>query len=116
MNASASELRSYRPANGSEGESFIAKHCAGCACDENTDDPFNDEGKTCPILDKTVALKIDDEGYPAQWVYAADGLPTCTAFVADTGQGWVDPYQVEKDSQRYAALVRDPATGRPVIA
>ncbi len=108
--------RPFRPSNGTEGDDFISRHCIGCACDEHTENPFEEDGKTCPILDKTFALKIDDAEYPGQWIYGTDGLPTCTAFVADVGQGWVDPYQVETDAMRYGALIRDPITGRPVIA
>lgn len=104
----------YRPANGTEGDQFIGQHCANCACDENTESA-DEDGKNCPILDLTFALKIDDAEYPSQWIYGADGLPVCTAFVADVGQGWVDPRAVEDDAKRYAALPRDPATGRPVI-
>ena len=103
----------YRPANGTEGESFVGRWCALCACDEVANGSAAlDEGQTCPILNDSYACK---EGV-MQWVQD-DGHaePHCTAFVEHTGQGWVDPFEAERDRVRYEALPRDPTTGRPTI-
>lgn len=106
-------VKPYQPANGTEGVDFIARFCAGCACEP--DDLEDDDG--CPILGQTMIHNPGDPEYPPQWVEDADG-PRCTAFVARP-EGWdgvpLDPYAVEAKATAYAALPRDPATGRPMI-
>lgn len=105
----------WRPANGCEGDDFESRMCMGCACDENTENPFDDEAKGCPILAAMFAFDIGQPEYPTQIVQGPDGIGHCTAFVEDVGQGWVDPYKIERDKARYGMLMRDPVTGRPVI-
>lgn len=61
----------YRPSNGSEGEWFMAHWCARCVKDTPS--------KPCRIITLTMALGLDDKGYPREWVEDDDG-PRCTAF------------------------------------
>lgn len=37
--------------------------------------------ESCAILTNTMALSIDDLGYPPEWIYGPAGQPRCTAFV-----------------------------------
>lgn len=105
----------YQPANGTEGIEFTARFCAACACEP--EDIMDGEHDGCPIIALTMTHKPGDEAYPKQWV--ADGdFPRCTAFVerpADWDGVPLNPYAVEAKATAYAALPRDPATGRPVI-
>lgn len=101
--------RPYMPANAIEGIDFQARWCARCACDQF--DMATMDGKDCPILTSSYAGR-----QPPEWVEPEPVEPYCTAFVADVGQGWVDPHAVQKDRARYDALPRDPSSGRPVIA
>jgi len=59
----------YRPSNESEGEMFYGSYCDSCK-----------RAVGCPIVCMAMAVDIDDEGYPKEWVYGDDGQPTCTAF------------------------------------
>jgi len=80
LNMADSIGKPYRPSNGSEGEMFSDRYCADCKRDaEFQKDPFGD-APGCSIIAMTMALDVDDEGYPKEWVYGADGQPTCTAF------------------------------------
>lgn len=58
----------YRPSNGTEGMIFMEGWCDRCAA-------YN----ICKIWPATMALGINDEGYPKQWVYENDE-PVCTSF------------------------------------
>jgi hypothetical protein len=62
----------YRPSNGTEGDIFMEAWCSRCQRDANGD---------CPILAATMALDVDDEAYPSEWI-VVDNDPMCTAFVA----------------------------------
>jgi hypothetical protein len=68
--------KSYRPANGVEGDLFMIDFCEHCAKDS--------EDSPCPILARTFAFDIDDPEYPKEWIVDDDGLnnPRCTAFEA----------------------------------
>jgi hypothetical protein len=63
--------RPYRPSNGSEGDWFMLIWCSKCVKDS--------EAKPCLILLRTLALGVNDKGYPSQWIEDDDG-PRCTAF------------------------------------
>jgi hypothetical protein len=65
-------MRKYRPSNGSEGLWFMGKFCDRCANDS--------EGDECEIIALTMALDVDDDGYPEEWTYK-NGDPVCTKFV-----------------------------------
>ncbi len=68
--------RSYRPSNGEEGNDFAEAFCDVC-----------NHGGACRIADAAFWLPETDPGYPAEWIYAADGSgPTCTAFDAVGGK------------------------------
>ena len=67
----------YRPSNGSEGDDFCARFCDRCEKDRE----WREKGmRPCPILGATLNLAIGEPGYPPEWIYGADGKPTCTAF------------------------------------
>ena len=86
--------RPYRPANGTEGEAFIARWCGSCERDRAFRE---DRGDSCPIVAATLIFEIGDAEYPAAWVQDAQG-PRCTAYepTPDQGEGRLDdPRQVE---------------------
>ena len=62
----------YQPANGAEGERFIARYCGRCVHDADEDNP-------CNFLGKTMVFYEDDPEYPRKWTYC-NGNPCCTAF------------------------------------
>lgn len=111
------EVTSYQPSNGTEGEGFMAEFCNRCVCEPR--DP--DAGEGCPILTATMISSAGDEDYPPEWVetVAEPHRRTCTAFRARPS-GWdgaaTNPHAVAAIEARYQALPRDPVTGRPVIA
>lgn len=67
----------YRPSNGTEGYLFMEEFCERC---ELYDD---DDG--CGILERSFWNDIDEPDYPREWVFDANGCPTCTAFVETEG-------------------------------
>jgi hypothetical protein len=67
--------KSYRPANGTEGEIFMERYCYSCNRFDN--------GK-CPIQFHSLIYDIDDPRYPKEWVIGEDGHPKCTAFEGNT--------------------------------
>jgi hypothetical protein len=74
--------RPYRPTSGEEGRIFEARFCAGCAGDHAVH-ADQDYENGCAILAAALAFDIDEKFYPVEWVIAADGYPTCTAFDPD---------------------------------
>lgn len=74
-----SEPRPFRPSNGSHGEWFITKFCVNCDR-EGYLRTGNDRGLKCEILTASMIHKIDDPGYPKEWIEDGGG-PRCTAFV-----------------------------------
>jgi hypothetical protein len=60
----------YRPANGTEGDYFIAEWCMHCQ---------RYRAGQCGILIKTLAYNITDPAYPGEWVQTR-GEPRCTAY------------------------------------
>ena len=72
--------KKYRPSNGSEGEMFQALFCEECVHDAAFRKTGGEGGEGCDILMKTMFLGVDDEGYPPEWTYDAEGQPQCTAF------------------------------------
>ena len=71
-----SEVRLYRPSNGTEGEGFVSSFCMECKRDEEF---WRDEGPGCEIAARALIFDVDEEGYPTEWRYV-DGVPGCTAF------------------------------------
>lgn len=63
--------------------------CAHCARDksmsEGKDYDSCSEDEVCQIIGATMMFKVEDEEYPKEWQYGADGQPCCTAF-AQAGQ------------------------------
>lgn len=73
----------YRPSCGTEGMAFDEQWCSRCKKDEKFRDTYDsaygpDDG--CQILADTFVYEIDDPKYPKEWIYDADGVPSCTAF------------------------------------
>lgn len=66
----------YRPSNGTEGDSFMARFCENC-------DRF-DNDEPCMILGATMAYHIDDPEYPKEWIEDEYGV-RCTAYI-DNGE------------------------------
>jgi hypothetical protein len=60
----------YRPSNGTEGMIFEEMFCDHCT-------RFSAE---CEIFLSALLYAIDDDQYPKEWIFDADGRPTCTAF------------------------------------
>jgi len=72
---------SYRPSNGTEGRNFEDWFCSTCSHDHAAH--LGDLENGCPIFARALGSHIGDPGYPAEWVIADDGYPTCTAFEPD---------------------------------
>lgn len=62
----------WRPANLMERTLFWEKFCFLCQSQNQDTNLY-----FCPILEETFGF---DPAYPSEWVYGADGKPTCTAF------------------------------------
>jgi len=73
--------RAYRPANGTEGDIFMSEFCYRCTKDHPETEDY------CDIIARTMALDVDEDGYPGQWIYGDDGRPRCMAFLRD----WTKP-------------------------
>jgi hypothetical protein len=75
---------SYRPANGTEGDCFMASWCRHCARDkamrEGAEIDECDDDEICQIIGNTQAFDTDHPEYPIEWIYK-DGQPVCTAFI-----------------------------------
>lgn len=69
----------YRPSNGTEGQMFEDRFCCHCRkfVDEEADE---DEAAGCRLPDLAMLYEISDPKYPKQWVFDADGRPTCKEF------------------------------------
>ena len=71
--------KSYQPSNGMEGELFMGRWCAHCERDQAfRENP--DEADGCAIAGNSMCFRAGDPDYPAEWRYASDGQPQCTAF------------------------------------
>ena len=68
---------SYRPSNGTEGESFVDEYCMNCLhCD-----PDPNGKKQCEILLATLCFSPNEPEYPREWIYDALGNPKCTNHI-----------------------------------
>lgn len=76
----------YQPSNGTEGCCFYDKWCSNCQRDkpmsEGKDYDECDESEVCSIIADTLALSVEDAGYPPEWTYDANGEPCCTKFLS----------------------------------
>lgn len=98
-----SEIRPYRPANGSEGDCFTSHFCDRCIHDRAARQ--GDYANGCEIYLRSMAFDINDPEYPTEWV-TIDGEPTCTAFMEDGGDE-PEPPQPDPDP-RQLVLIADP--------
>lgn len=75
----------YQPSNGTEGEIFIDSWCGSCARSgaPGRPDDAGEEIIGCSITGRTMAFSPEDDEYPVEWQYGADGQPRCTAWVAE---------------------------------
>lgn len=100
-------IRLYQPSNGSEGEGFFAEWCRQCARDKSMREGENldecDDSEICPIIAKTLAYKVTDAEYPAQWCYV-NGVPTCTAFLPAGSPIGPTPAELEAAGQERLPL------------
>lgn len=66
--------KAFHPSNGTEGMIFCEHFCDQCIhCDPNPEGP-----KQCEILMLTMCYSPKDKEYPKEWIYNAEGWPTCT--------------------------------------
>ncbi|MDD3652440.1 hypothetical protein [Immundisolibacter sp.] len=77
---------SFRPSNGTIGDSFIADWCGRCARDkalrEGVDIEECDDNEVCDIVSRTMAYRTDEPEYPSEWICDQDGRGACcTAFI-----------------------------------
>ena len=70
----------YRPSNGTEGEMFACEFCYRCSRYGNDEDGY------CDIQIRSFWSDIGEPDYPAEWVFDAEGYPTCTAFTLEDPQ------------------------------
>ena len=68
-------MKKYQPANGTEGECFMEAWCHHCEREGGS--------KVCGILTNTMVYDVTDVNYPKEWIYGADGIPACTAFIRE---------------------------------
>lgn len=67
--------RSYRPANGSEGEIFLETFCYQC---KHFEEGESNDG--CGIWAASMLHQIEDPEYPVEWTYDEKDKPVCTDF------------------------------------
>ncbi len=106
--------QAYRPSNGSEFSSFESAYCRRCTKDLHH--PHGDSGG-CPLIVRAMALGVEEEGYPQEWIHGPDGWPTCTAFdpIEDDGEDEPEPpapqiidlMQVLKESLAEEMMMRE---------
>jgi hypothetical protein len=78
-NVRAMGERAYRPSNGTEGDMFMERWCFRCTKDDAEHERY------CPIIARSMAHEVGEDGYPGQWIIGDDGQPRCTAFERDWG-------------------------------
>lgn len=87
------EIKLYKPSNGTEGACFYAGWCENCAKDktmsEGKDFDECEENEICSIIADTLAYDVDEPQYPQEWRYDESGEPCCTAFIP-VGQNAVE--------------------------
>lgn len=80
-----SEIRKFRPSNGTMGDCFFAGWCFQCQRDKAMREGANidecDDNERCDIIAQTMIHDVDDPEYPIEWQYDKNGEPCCTAFV-----------------------------------
>lgn len=98
-----SESKPYRPSNGTEGEAFESNWCRRCEYEAQARrDEYN---SGCDTLGLVMALSIDDEHYPKEWISDADGSnPRCTRFRKEGTGTWE---QYHADRERYEAALAE---------
>jgi hypothetical protein len=81
----AHRVELYRPSSGTEGICFQEAWCSRCKRDAlwngTASDPDRvDDDKLCQLIARSMANRIDEPGYPQEWVRMQDGTPVCLAF------------------------------------
>lgn len=86
----------YRPSNGTEGLIFESLYCDKCEHDRKFRE--TEDGKyACKVLCDSMICKIDEPGYPKEWIYDENGNPTCTKFKPEKKSD--DTYHSEHEDQ-----------------
>ncbi|MEE9532713.1 MAG: hypothetical protein V3W52_17175 [Syntrophobacteria bacterium] len=76
----------YQPSNHSEGSAFEALFCGRCKKDAYFRKNLEDG---CEVYRNMMLHKIDEPGYPKEWVMDDEGYPgnpRCTAFEQQEGE------------------------------
>jgi hypothetical protein len=95
-----SELKLYRPANGTEGMIFEAHFCDRCVHDENQD---------CDIHNRALVYGENEPEYPREWQYDEDGDPVCIKFATEIPP----PTRAELEEAGQGSLLPATLPGRP---
>lgn len=70
------EMKPYRPSNGTEGDIFMSRFCFECTRCNMEEDAA---GPPCGILGRALGYSLGDPEYPAEWIQDDHG-PRCTAL------------------------------------
>jgi hypothetical protein len=75
----------YRPSSGTEGIDFQEAWCSKCKRDAlwngTAADPDRvSDADLCQIIARSMACRIDEPGYPQEWIRDQNGTPRCLAF------------------------------------
>ena len=97
-------MEKYRPANGSEGECFMEEFCFQCELDRERQEweagknrhPWTPEPRGCQILADTMAYDHADPKYPEEWTFDKKGEPTCTAFIPEHDEKYLETKRREE--------------------
>lgn len=87
--------KSFYPSNGTEGMIFTDSFCDQCLHEKFTHTQ-NENDASCNILMRTMVYSPKDTEYPREWIYNAEGWPTCTKWQKwdwgkDDDGNWNDP-------------------------
>jgi len=67
-------MKSFRPANSTEGEFFMEKFCFRCVHDDYENERY------CQIIGGSMLHEVKDIFYPTELIYDENGRATCTKF------------------------------------
>lgn len=71
----------YEPSNGTEGDCFHDKWCCNCARDKVMNGTVEQDGPGFdPETDYCQILNASFRSEAVEWIFDANGMPSCTAF------------------------------------
>lgn len=85
--------KQYEPSNGTEGAAFHDRFCCKCARDKEMNGTCWEEGREATDADLCPILSASFHGEATQWIFNAEGWPTCTEFAP------MDAPTVERDDK-----------------